>query len=130
MLQNNLTSTHLPPTVTSQHTCIDQDIGYGPALGGAAEVPINGQQEELDFHPPAPPVTLKDGSIEQGNEHMVAFDSNFIMTKKTENADVRQVSYTLSLSGRCRTITAAKIVCWSQQYNMILTFLHRLLEQL
>ena len=91
----------------------DQDIGYGPALGGAAEVPINSQQEELDFHPPAPPVTLKDGSIEQGNEHMVAFDSNFIMTKKTENADVREVSYTLSLSGKSRTITAVKTVCWS-----------------
>lgn len=73
------------------------------------EVPLNSQQEEEDFHPPAPPVTLKDGSIEQVNEHMVAFDSNFIMTKKTENADVRQVSYTLSLSDRYRT-TAFKTV--------------------
>jgi len=80
------------PTSEPKHT--DQDIGYGPEVGsgsGAAAHKTDHHDDQEDFHPPAPPVTLDDGSMEQGRD-MVAFDSNFIMTKKTENAEVRQVS--------------------------------------
>ena len=62
----------------------DQDIGYGPSISSAvAHTGID------HFHPPAPPVTHKDGTVEDTD--MVKFDSNFIMLKKSETGEVRQV---------------------------------------
>lgn len=74
-----------PPAATKEHT--DQDIGYGPSISSAvAHTGID------HFHPPAPPVTHKDGTVEDTD--MVKFDSNFIMLKKSETGEVRQVGGT------------------------------------
>ena len=44
----------------------------------------------MDFHPPAPPITGQDGSVEDAHD-VIRFDSNFYVAKKTDAGDVRQV---------------------------------------
>ena len=86
-------------SILQYHT--DTDIGYGPAIrqdrgdggenvGGAKKGKGRAKGEE-GFHPPAPPISRLDGTIE-GAEDVVKFDSNFIMMKKSETSEqVKQV---------------------------------------
>ena len=68
----------------------DKDIGYGPPVVGAKGGSSGKAEDQVDFHPPAPPITGNDGSVEAGHD-VVRFDSNFYVAKKTDAGDVRQV---------------------------------------
>ena len=62
-------------------------MGYGPSFLSSPEA----KNQTDSFHPAAPPVTHRDGTVEDSNE-VVTFDSNFIMTKKKEDGTIRHVS--------------------------------------
>ncbi|XP_064397697.1 uncharacterized protein LOC135344431 isoform X2 [Halichondria panicea] len=76
--------THTP----RKHT--DQDMGYGPSMLGAK---MKAGDDHV-FHPPAPPITQTDGSMEAHHE-VVPHDSNFIMAKRTDDGStIRKIGET------------------------------------
>ena len=77
----------------------DKDIGYGPPAAGASAARGGSSakaEDQVDFHPPAPPITGKDGSVEDAHD-VIRFDSNFYVAKKTDAGDVRQVGDSTSV---------------------------------
>lgn len=63
-------------------------------MGGAKKGKGRDKGQKAGFHPPAPPISRPDGTME-GAEDVVKFDSNFIMMKKSETSErVKQVYHT------------------------------------
>ncbi len=78
-----------PPHTHTPHIrpLTDQDMGYGPSMLGAK---MKAGDDHV-FHPPAPPITQTDGSMEAHHE-VVPHDSNFIMAKRTDDGStIRKV---------------------------------------